>query len=245
MKKAAAPLEIAEESKLEEKKLVLVVDDEEKIVAAVRSYLERAGYRVASAGSAREAFRRIAEEMPSLIVLDWMLPDRSGKDLCREVRRTSNVPVVMLTARSGEEDILDGFSFGADDYVVKPFSPRQLVARVGALLRRAEKPPPPEFSFFDGRLVVDLAAREVRRDGVSAGLTPNEFGIVAAMAEHPNKVFTREELLSALSGRESGGFDRVIDTHIKNIRQKLEDDPRSPRFVLTVFGVGYKFGGME
>ena len=226
-----------------EDRLILVVDDEEKIVDVVRSYLERDGYRVASAGSAREAFRQIEREFPDLIVLDWMLPDRSGKDICTAIRRTSNVPILMLTARSGEEDILDGFQFGADDYVVKPFSPRQLVARVGALLRRAESAPPPVLSFSGGRLVVDFAAREVRRDGVSAGLTPNEFKIVGALAEHPNKVFTREELLDALNGGDSTGFDRVIDTHIKNIRQKLEDDSRNPRYVLTVFGVGYKFGG--
>lgn len=224
-------------------KLILVVDDEAKIVDVVKSYLEHAGYRVAGAGNARDAFCQIEKETPDLIILDWMLPDRSGKDVCTEIRLHSNIPVIMLTAKAEEEDVLEGFRFGADDYVVKPFSPRQLTARVGALLRRAENPPPRILDFFGGRLTVDLEACEARKDGTSVGLTPNEFKIVSAMAQHPNKTFTREELLDALSGGDFTGFDRVIDTHIKNIRQKLEDDSRNPKYILTVFGVGYKFGG--
>ncbi len=219
------------------------MDDEAKIVNVVKSYLEKNGFAVATACGGREALEKFRQENPSLIILDWMLPDISGEEICRTIRKTSAVPVIMLTARVEEENILEGFRFGADDYVVKPFSPRQLVARVKAVLRRAGGEPCSALAFGGGELVIDLDSREIRKDGTRVSLTPNEFRIVCTLAQHPKKVFTREELISAAIGDDFEGFDRVVDSHIKNMRQKLETDPKNPRYILTVHGVGYKFGG--
>jgi DNA-binding response OmpR family regulator len=224
-------------------KRILIVDDEPKIVDVVKSYLEKSGFVVCEAYNGREAYEKIEKENLSLIILDWMLPDTTGEDICRTLRQNSNVPVIMLTARVEEENILQGFSFGADDYVTKPFSPRQLVARVEAILRRAENDSSPVLTFNNGDLVVDLAGREVKKDGNSVSLTPNEFKIICTMAQHSKKVFTREELIATAIGNDFDGFDRVIDSHIKNIRQKIETDSKNPQYILTVHGVGYKFGG--
>lgn len=222
---------------------ILVVDDEPKIVDVIKSYLEKNGYAVATACGGREALEKFKNENPSLIILDWMLPDITGEEICRVLRKTSAVPVIMLTARAEEENILAGFRFGADDYVVKPFSPRQLMARVEAVLRRTGGEPCSARTFGGGELVIDLAGREAVKDGTPVSLTPNEFKIVGALARHPQKVFTREELIAAALGDDFEGLDRVVDSHIKNIRQKLETDPKNPRYILTVHGVGYKFGG--
>ena len=215
---------------------ILVVDDEPKIVDAVQSYLEHAGYRVLRAGDGREALAQFDSQRPDLVVLDLMLPDIGGEEVCRTLRQHSQVPVIMLTARAEEKSILRGLELGADDYVTKPFSPRQLVARVAAVLRRAPR------SAGCG-LMIDHERHEVLYEGRPLGLTPNEFRILAALAGHPAKTFTREELIRSALGEEYDGYDRVIDTHIKNIRQKLGDDPRNPRHVLTVHGIGYRFGG--
>lgn len=222
---------------------VLVVDDEPKIVDVVKSYLEKSGYDVSTAYDGREAYNKFEKENPSLIVLDWMLPDISGEKICRAIRQKSKVPVIMLTARVEEENILRGFDFGADDYVTKPFSPRQLVARVKAILRRVEEEPVSVLTFYNGELTVDLASMEVKKSGRSVSLTPNEFKILSVLAQHPRKVFTREELIAAAIGNDFEGFDRTVDTHIKNIRQKIETDSKHPRYILTVHGTGYKFGG--
>lgn len=222
---------------------ILVVDDEPKIVDVVKSYLEKSGYEVDTAGGGREALEKFKNGNPALIILDWMLPDITGEEICRSIRKTSKVPVIMLTARAEEENILEGFRFGADDYVIKPFSPRQLVARVEAVLRRTKDKPASALTFDGGELVIDLAGKEARRGGAPVCLTPNEFKIISALAQYPQKVFTREELIAAAMGDDFGGFDRIIDSHIKNIRQKLEADPKNPRYILTVHGVGYKFGG--
>ena len=222
---------------------VLVVDDEPKIVDVVKSYLEKSGYDVSTAYDGREAYNKFEKENPSLIVLDWMLPDISGEKICRAIRQKSKVPVIMLTARVEEENILRGFDFGADDYVTKPFSPRQLVARVKAILRRVEEEPVSVLTFYNGELTVDLASMEVKKSGRSISLTPNEFKILSVLAQHPRKVFTREELIAAAIGNDFEGFDRTVDTHIKNIRQKIETDSKHPRYILTVHGTGYKFGG--
>lgn len=224
-------------------KRILVVDDEPKIVDVVKSYLERSGYTVIEAYNGREAYERFEEENPSLIILDWMLPDITGEEVCRNLRQKSDVPVIMLTARVEEENILQGFNFGADDYVTKPFSPRQLVARVDAILRRAETDLLPILSFNNGELIVDLAGLTVKKDGNGVSLTPNEFKIICTLAQHPKKVFTREELIATAIGNDFDGFDRIIDSHIKNLRQKIETDSKSPQYILTVHGVGYKFGG--
>jgi len=224
-------------------KCILVVDDEPKIVDVVKSYLERSAYRVCVAYSGKEAFAKYEEENPSLIILDWMLPDTTGVEICRTLRQNSNVPIIMLTAKVEEENILRGLHVGADDYVTKPFSPRQLVARVEAILRRTEIDTPHELSFNQGELIVDLDGRDVRKNNISVNLTPNEYKLLSALIRHPKKVFTREELICIVSGDDFDGFDRVIDTHIKNIRQKIEMETKNPRYILTVHGVGYKFGG--
>ncbi|MGX8708958.1 MAG: response regulator [bacterium] len=225
------------------RKRILVVDDEPKIVEVVTSYLEKSGYAVRGVFSGKEAYESFEREKPSLVILDWMLPDTTGEEICRTLRQKSDVPIIMLTAKVEEEDILYGLQIGADDYVTKPFSPRQLVARVEAVLRRTEGDSSPVLSFRRGELVVDMDGYDVMLSGRPAGLTPNEFKIVGALARHPNKVFTREELIAIVSGDDFNGFDRVIDTHIKNIRQKIETDTRNPEYILTVHGVGYKFGG--
>lgn len=224
-------------------KKILVVDDEPKIVDVVKSYLEKNGYAVATAYTGREALELFEKDSLSLIILDWMLPDITGEEICRTIRQNSKVPVIMLTARAEEENILEGFHFGADDYVTKPFSPRQLVARVAAVLRRASDEPQSMLVFNNGELIIDLAGVEVKKDGSSVSLTPNEFKIISVLAQHPKKVFTRDELIASAMGNDFEGFDRIIDSHIKNIRQKIETDTKNPRYILTVHGMGYKFGG--
>lgn len=228
-----------------ESKRILVVDDEPKIVDVVASYLLAGGYRVSKAFTGQEAYTKFLQEPPDLVILDWMLPDISGEEVCRTLRKQSAVPVIMLTAKAGEEDILRGFRFGADDYVTKPFSPRQLTARVEAVLRRSEREEKPVLCFDGGALEIDEEAMQVRKNKEIVSLTPNEFRLVCMLAKHPHKVFTREELIAGISGGDYEGFDRVIDTHVKNIRQKLEEDTRCPHYILTVHGVGYKFGGSK
>lgn len=223
-------------------KTILVVDDEPKIVDVVKSYLENSGYTVVTAYNGKEALEEFHKSCPALLILDWMLPDMTGEEVCRRLRQSTGVPIIMLTARVQEENILQGFAFGADDYVTKPFSPRQLVARVGAVLRRAQTDEPGTLTFGGGALAIDFSALTVKKDGIPVSLTPNEFKILGALARHTNKVFTREELITVVSGDDFEGFDRVIDTHIKNIRQKIETDTKNPRFILTVHGVGYRFG---
>lgn len=226
------------------KKRILVVDDEPKIVDVVKSYLEKGGYAVFTAHDGRKAHEKFEQENPSLIILDWMLPDISGEEICRTLRKRSKVPIIMLTARVEEENILKGFGFGADDYVTKPFSPRQLVARVEALLRRTETESLPVLSFNNGDLLIDLIGFEIKKHGISVSTTPNEFKILSTLAGYPKKTFTREELIITALGNDFDGLDRIIDSHIKNIRQKIEDDSKYPQYILTVHGVGYKFGGV-
>ncbi len=225
---------------------VLIVDDEEKIAEVVKSYLEKSGFKVYCAYNGNEALELFEKVNPSLIVLDLMLPDMSGEDICRSIRKKSRVPIIMLTAKVEEESILNGLGIGADDYVTKPFSPRQLVARVIALLRRSEDEImllSNVLSFNGGELVIDSIKHEVKRDGHLVSLTPNEFKILMALVKYTHKAFTRDELVFLVLGEDYEGYDRTIDTHIKNLRQKIEPDVKSPRYILTVYGVGYKFGG--
>lgn len=229
-----------------QEKTILVVDDEEKIVDVVRSYLENAGYKVLSTLNGNQAMELFDRHSPALVVLDLMLPDVSGENVCRAIRRKSRVPIIMLTAKAEEESILKGLEIGADDYVTKPFSPRQLVARVEAVLRRVTNEAVPmasELSFNNGDLVIDSTKHEIRKKGEIVALTPNEFNIVMTMAKYPTKAFTREELIACALGNEYEGYERIIDQHIKNIRQKIEDDSKSLRYIVTVYGIGYKFGG--
>lgn len=225
---------------------IAVIDDEEPIVDVVASYLKKNGYRVVSATTGGEALALIEKHNPALAILDRMLPDVSGEELCQAIRRHSRMPILMLTAKVQEDDILEGLALGADDYVTKPFSPRELMARVDALLRRASQDPVPLYSRISldgGNLVVDVRARELRKGGVQVPLTPDEFNILMALLQYPKKVFTREELIRQALDDEFDGFDRIIDTHVKNLRHKIETDPRHPRIIVTVHGVGYKFGG--
>ncbi|WP_101909610.1 response regulator transcription factor [Marasmitruncus massiliensis] len=222
---------------------ILVVDDEPKIVDVVKSYLEHSGYLVSTAENGKTAYEKFDRENPALIILDWMLPDISGEEICRTLRQKSKVPIIMLTAKVEEENVLQGLHSGADDYVTKPFSPRQLVARVEAVLRRAGNHTPHVLSFQNGELVIDLDSHGVKKDGNPVSLTPNEYKIISTLASYPDKVFTRDELIAIVIGDDFDGFDRVIDTHIKNIRQKIETESRNPRYILTVHGFGYKFGG--
>jgi len=222
---------------------VLVVDDEPKIVRVVKAYLEREGFQVLEAYDGRQALDLARAERPSLVVLDLMLPEISGWDVCRALRRESEIPVLMLTARDDDTDKIVGLELGADDYVTKPFNPKELVARVRAILRRASRPAQSSTILGTGDLRIDLEKREVRLGDREVRLTPTEFDLLVALAERPGRVWTREQLMERVAGGASEGYDRAIDSHVKNLRQKIEPDPRKPRYVLTAFGVGYKFTG--
>ncbi|RLE39238.1 DNA-binding response regulator [Candidatus Acetothermia bacterium] len=222
-------------------KRILVVDDEEMIVRTVRAYLEREGFKTYAAYDGEQALREAEDKNPDLIVLDLMLPKMSGIDVTKRIRSHSNVPIIMLTAKAAETDRVIGLELGADDYVVKPFSPRELVARVRAVLRRSEgKMEEPE-RIEAGDLVIDLMGREVTLNGETIDLTPTEFDLLAFLARHPGQVFTRLQLLREVQGYTYDSFARTIDTHVKNIRRKLNEDPKNPRYILTVHGVGYRF----
>lgn len=228
------------------KKNILVVDDEINIVNVVKSYLEKNGYNVYTALNGKQVFEKFDEILPSLIILDLMLPDMSGEEICTVIRKKSAVPIIMLTAKVKEEDILNGLNIGADDYITKPFSPKQLVARVTAILRRTSEEPVPltnRISFNNGDLVIDTLKHEVKKNGELVKLTPNEYKLLMTMTRYSDRALTREELITTALGEDFGGYDRVIDTHIKNLRQKIETDPRLPEYILTVYGVGYRFSG--
>jgi len=220
---------------------ILVVDDEPKIVKLARDYLEKSGFRVISAGDGNTALVMARQEKPALIVLDLMLPGLDGLDVCRTLRRESGVPIIMLTARSEESDQLVGLELGADDYITKPFSPRALVARVRAVLRRARGDFQPQRVLHSGDLEVDLEGHNVSIDGERIHLTRSEFKVLEVLIMHPGQILTREQLLENLHGVAYGGYDRSIDSHIKNLRDKLEDDPSNPVYIQTIYGIGYKF----
>ncbi len=220
---------------------ILVVEDEAQITRTLRLYLEQAGYQVviiADGALAMPAFRR---EKPELVILDLYLPHTDGWEICRQIRRESDTPIIMLTARSEESDKLVGLELGADDYVTKPFSPRELTARVRVVLRRGRghvQPPP---VLRADTLVLDLEAHTAIHEDLPLELTPTEFEILTALMRHPGQAFTRLQLVEASQGGAYEGYERVIDQHIKNLRAKLGDDARAPRFIETVFGVGYRF----
>jgi DNA-binding response OmpR family regulator len=223
-------------------KTILVVDDEPKIVKLVRDYLERAGFGVRVAAEGRSAVALARAEKPDLVILDLGLPQMDGLDVTRELRRVSNVPIIMLTGRSEESDKLIGLELGADDYVTKPFSPKELVARVRVLFRRMDE-------YASGNqevlrvadLTLDLLRMHITELRQIEELTPTEFSLVAEMARYPGRVFTRAQLLTAVHGVAFESYERAIDAHVKNIRHKIEPNPAEPRYLLTVYGVGYKF----
>jgi two-component system alkaline phosphatase synthesis response regulator PhoP len=221
--------------------LILVVDDEPKITRLARDYLEKSGFRVLTAGDGPTALASARHDRPDLVVLDLNLPGMDGLDVCRSLRRQSAVPIIMLTARVEEMDRLIGLELGADDYITKPFSPRELVARVRAVLRRAQGAIQPSALIRAGDLEIDLDGHRVNRDGEALQLTRIEFNLLAVLAQHPGQTFSREQLLDRLHGVAHDGFARSIDAHIKNLRRKLEPDPAVPRYILTVYGIGYQF----
>jgi DNA-binding response OmpR family regulator len=220
---------------------VLVVEDEKKIADITKAYLERDGYAVSYAENGEKALGMLKDGF-DLIVLDLMLPDMDGEEICRKVREDSEIPIIMLTAKSGEEDRIKGLGIGADDYVVKPFSPRELVARVKALLRRTRKAPK-VMSYNQGTLAINVLNHEVTRDGELVTLTPTEFKILQTLSERPQAVMSRLQLVNLVQGYDFEGYERTIDAHVKNLRQKIEADPRRPELIKTVYGLGYKFIG--
>ncbi len=222
-------------------KRILIVDDEERIVQTVKAYLDQEGFKTYTASDGEAALRAFEEKGPDLIVLDLMLPRLSGIEVTKKIRATSNVPIIMLTAKVSEADRVVGLELGADDYVVKPFSPRELVARVRAVLRRIDGDTGTAERIVSGGLDIDLKTREVKVNGVEIELTPTEFDLLAFLAHHPGQVFTRLQLLREVQGYTYDAFARTIDTHVKNLRRKIEEDPKEPHYLLTVHGVGYRF----
>ncbi len=225
---------------------VLVVEDERKLRDLVRSYLERAGFTVLSTGSGAEAITMAVTAAPDLVVLDLGLPDVSGETVARELRAdsvTATTPILMLTAKSAEEDRVRGLELGADDYVTKPFSPRELVLRVRAILRRGGPAAAQGVtSYGGGELVIDAPQRQATVRGAAVALTPTEWGVLIALASVPGRVYSRFELINRVRGYEFEGYERTVDSHVKNLRRKVEDDPGDPRIVQTVLGGGYRFG---
>lgn len=229
-----------------ENKNILIVDDEPKILEVVSSFLENKGYSTFTAENGQQALKVFEQENIALVVLDLMMPGISGEEVCLAIRKQSRVPIIMLTAKADEDNLLQGLRLGADDYIRKPFSLKELHARIETVLRRSGDDLTPltvKNSWNDGDLCVDFEKNIIKRKEKIVNLTPNELKILSALIKYPGKVFTRSELIEIALGSDFDGYDRAIDSHVKNLRQKLEDDPRSPVYVLTIHGVGYKFGG--
>jgi DNA-binding response OmpR family regulator len=226
---------------------ILLVDDERRIVEVLEAYLVREGYEIHSADNGIDALKKAKTVSPDLIILDLMLPDISGEEVCRLVRKESDVPIIMLTAKSAEDDRINGIVMGADDYITKPFSPREVVVRVQAILRRIKKTEKVDrLQFNSKKLSIDLEKKEVTVNGQYITLTPIEYKLLTNMATNPGRVYSRMDLLEKIQdeGMYYEGYERSVDTHIKNLRKKIEMDSRQPEFIVTVFGMGYKFGGV-
>lgn len=231
---------------METRKNILVVDDEAMIRESVSAYITKQGYHVFTAENGKEALEIFQQNPIIFVILDLMLPGISGEEICQTIRRQSRVPIIMLTAKTQEDDVLNGLNIGADDYVTKPFSVKQLYARMEAILRRTAndlKPLAEKFSWNGNDLQIDFGHNEVRKQGELLSLTPSEWKILSVLIKHPKKVFSRDNLIDIVFGPDFEGYDRVIDTHIKNLRKKVETDPKSPVYVKTIHGLGYKFGG--
>jgi DNA-binding response OmpR family regulator len=222
---------------------ILVIDDEPQIIELLTSYLKKDGFHVIAAADGTKALQIAEREEPDLVLLDLMLPDIDGYEVCRALRKHSNVPIVMLTARDEETDKIVGLELGADDYITKPFSPREVLARVRAVLRRAEPGALEEAPIRVGNLEIDHTHHEVKKAGKLVDLTPTEFKLLEIFARNPRRVFTRLQLVEQVQGYSFEGYERTIDAHVKNLRQKIEQDPKNPRYIITVFGVGYRFEG--
>jgi len=227
---------------------IFVIEDDRKIAKVVKVYLEEAGYKVLTFEKGRDAVKELLKETPLLVILDLMLPDTTGEEVCQEIKESGDIPIIMLTSKSSEEERVAGFALGADDYVVKPFSPRELVYRVKALLKRAQKADlgsAAPMSFNGGALVIDGHSYAVQKRGEAVDITPTEFKVLFSLASAPGKVFTREELVDKALGYQFEGYERSIDAHIKNIRHKIEDDPKNPVIILAIYGVGYRFSAKK
>lgn len=227
-------------------KKILIVEDEPKIAEAVCAYLNKDGYTTLIACDGKQALLLFATKHPDMLILDLMLPCISGKEVCRAVRNESQIPIIMLTAKASEHSKIEGLCIGADDYITKPFSPRELVARVNSLFRRCDSGISPTFnvmSWNDGDLEVDFEACRVKKQGIVINLTQSEFKLFSALIKYPNKTFTRDKLIEVAFGIDFDGYDRTIDSHIKNLRAKIETDTANPVYILTVRGMGYKFEG--
>ncbi|MGG7620779.1 response regulator transcription factor [Bacillus coreaensis] len=225
---------------------ILLVDDEHMILEVLDAYFQKEGWEIFTALNGLDALKKAKEGHPDIIILDLMLPDISGEEVCRLIRKESNVPIIMLTAKSSEEDLIHGIVLGADDYVKKPFSPREVVTRAQALIRRATKMEfPNKLLFNDNHLKIDTFKKEVVLEGEEVALTPIEYKILVSMASYQGRVYSRSDLLEMCQedGAYFEGYERSIDTHIKNLRRKIEHNPKHPNYILTVFGMGYKFGG--
>ncbi|MCC8436194.1 response regulator transcription factor [Brevibacillus sp. M2.1A] len=220
---------------------ILLVDDEPQILEILSSYLQKEGYHVLTAQTGKEAVEMATTISLTCIILDLMLPDLSGEEVCVQIRKESRVPILMLTAKSGEADRIRGLTIGADDYLIKPFSPRELVARVRAVMRRAG-----DYSTLSdfvevGDLTISMNEKRVMRKGVALEVTPNEYRLLTTLIRYPGRTWGREELVREVMGFDFDGYDRTIDTHIKNLRQKIEADPKQPEYIKTVYGLGYRF----
>ncbi len=222
-------------------KSVLVVEDEVELVRVLRDYLEGAGFHVQSAGDGAAALSIFHHQPPDVVLLDLNLPGMDGLDVAREIRRSSEVPILMLTARVEEADRLVGLELGADDYIPKPFSPREVVARVRAVLRRSQREPQAPEVIRTADIEIDIARHVVTISGAAIELTPTEFTLLSALAVQPGRVFSRMQLLEAVQGQAYEGYERTVDAHVKNLRSKIEPDPRKPRYIETVYGIGYRF----
>ncbi len=220
---------------------ILIVDDEPQITELLNSYLNKEGYAVVTAADGEAALEAYHREQPDLVLLDLMLPKLNGYEVCRAIREQSHLPIIMLTARDEEPDKIVGLELGADDYITKPFSPREVVARVRAVLRRSEAGETERKIIRAGNIEIDQARHEVKKADHVIELTPTEFKLLATLADSPRRVFTRLQLVEEVQGYSFEGYERTIDAHIKNLRQKIEDDPKEPRLIGTVYGVGYRF----
>lgn len=222
-------------------KKILVVDDEERLVSLVKAYLEQEGYRVATAEDGKEALIAARTEKPDLIILDIMMPEMDGYEFMRLHRREQNTPIILLTAKVDKDDKVVGLELGADDYVTKPFRPRELLARIRAVLRRSGETEPTAEILHHANITLDRESHNVKVGESFVNLTPSEFDLLAVLMSSPGRVFSRLDLLDHIQGVAYGGYERTIDVHIKNLRSKIEPDPRSPRYIETIYGVGYRF----
>ncbi|MCL5773464.1 MAG: response regulator transcription factor [Firmicutes bacterium] len=229
-------------------KKILIVDDEKKIIEVVKAYLEKEGFKILTANDGRNGLDLAKKESPDLLILDLMLPDMSGEEVCSEIRKESSLPILMLTAKSSEEHRVEGFALGADDYLVKPFSPKELVARVKAIIRRTygkDKEALEIMKFNNGKLIIEFNRHRVIKNGVEISLTPNEFKLLVVLAREQGRVFSRLQLIDKVQGYDFEGYERTIDAHIKNLRHKIENNPDKPVLIKTVYGVGYRFEGIN